>query len=174
VAQTGLKVVLVDADLRRPAVQAAAKLDAPQYDLIDLLKRDATLEQALIKDPKSNVAILPAGKHVKNAPDLIESLAMANLIANLRATFDLVILDSAPILPVTDTKILSRLADAVLFVVRWEQTPRDAAAEAVKALRDVHASIAGVALTRADTKRFHYYSFGYGSYYYSYAKYYEA
>ena len=84
------------------------------------------------------------------------------------------IVNSAPILPVTDTRILTRLTDAVLFVVRWEKTPRDAAADAVKSLRDVHAPIAGVALTRADTKRFHYYSFGYGSYYYAYAKYYES
>jgi polysaccharide biosynthesis transport protein len=173
-SQTGQKVVLVDGDLRRPNVKAVANLGEIPRDLIDLLKGEITLKDALMKDPKSNVQILPAAKHVKNAPDLIESQALAKVILDLREQFDYVILDSAPILPVTDTRILTRLADAVLFVVRWEKTPRDAAADAMKSLRDVHAPIAGVALTRADTKRFHYYSFGYGSYYYAYAKYYEA
>jgi succinoglycan biosynthesis transport protein ExoP len=173
-AQTGQKVVLVDGDLRRPNVKAVANLGEITHDLIDLLKGEVTLQQALMKDPKSSLMILPAAKHVKNAPDLIESQTLAKVILDLRREFDYVILDSAPILPVTDTRILTRLADAVLFVVRWEKTPRDAASDAVKSLRDVHAPIAGVALTRADTKRFHYYSFGYGSYYYAYAKYYEA
>jgi len=173
-AQTGLKVVLVDGDLRRPTVKSVVNLDDHPHDLVDLLKGDVTLDQVVIKDPKSPVMVLPVAKHVKNAPDLIESQAMAQIITDLRARFDLVVLDSAPILPVTDTKILTRLADAVLFVVRWEKTPRDAASDAVKNLRDVHAPIAGVALTRADFKRFHYYSFGYSSYYYAYSKYYEA
>jgi polysaccharide biosynthesis transport protein len=173
-AQTGQKVVLVDGDLRRPNVKAVANLQNIGRDLVDLLKGEVTLTEALMPDPKSAVMILPAAKHVKNAPDLIESEALANVIKDLRKAFDYVIIDSAPILPVTDTRILTRLADTVLFVVRWEKTPRDAALDAIKSLRDVHAPIAGVALTRADTKRFHYYSFGYGSYYYAYAKYYEA
>ncbi|HUO93168.1 MAG TPA: polysaccharide biosynthesis tyrosine autokinase [Rhizomicrobium sp.] len=173
-SQTGQKVVLVDGDLRRPNVKSVAELGEISKDLIDLLKGDVTLEEALMKDPKSGVMILPAAKHVKNAPDLIESQSLAKTIKDLSKVFDYVIIDSAPILPVTDTRVLSRLADAVLFVVRWEKTPRDAAADAIKSLRDSHAPIAGVALTRADTKRFHYYSFGYGSYYYAYAKYYEA
>lgn len=173
-AQTGQKVVLVDCDLRRPNVKTVADLGEIGYDLVDLLKGEVQLTDALMKDPKSAVMLLPAARHVKNAPDLIESQALTKVVLDLRKVFDFVIIDSAPILPVTDTRILTRLADAVLFVVRWEKTPRDAAVDAVKTLRDVHAPLAGVALTRADTKRFHYYSFGYGSYYYAYAKYYEA
>ena len=96
---------------------------------------------------------------------------MQELVANLRKEFDLVIIDSAPMLPVNDTKILSRLVDTVLFVVRWEKTPRDAAVNALRALADVHAPVAGVALARADYKRFRYYSYGYQSYY-KYNKYY--
>ena len=167
-------MVLVDGDLRRPNVKRTASLGDHPHDLIDVLKGDVPLDMAIMKDPRTPLMVLPAAKHVKNAPDLIESQAMAKVISVLRGTFDLVIIDSAPILPVTDTRILTRLADAVLFVIRWELTPRDAAADAIKSLRDVHAPIAGLALTRADSKRFHYYSFGYSGYYYSYAKYYEA
>ena len=75
-------------------------------------------------------------------------------------------------LPVNDTKILSRLADAVLFVVRWEKTPRDAAVNALRSLADVHAPVPGVALARADNERFRYYSYGYQNYY-NYSKYYN-
>ncbi len=173
VAQTGQRVILVDTDLRRPSVKSAANLGIISHDLIDFLKGEIGLERVLVKDPKSALMILPVAKHVKNAPDLVESQALARLVMGLRAKFDLVVLDSAPILPVTDTRILTRLVDTVLFVVRWERTPRDAAADAVKLLRDVHAPIAGVALARADARRYHYYSFGYSGYYYSYSKYYE-
>ena len=79
---------------------------------------------------------------------------------------------SAPLLPVNDTKVLARLADAVLFVVRWEKTPRDAVANAARALADVQAPVAGVVLARADVERYRYYSYGYQSYY-NYNKYYS-
>jgi exopolysaccharide transport family protein len=173
IAQTGQKVVIVDADLRRPNIRNIVGNVEVTHDLIDVLRGTAMLDQALVPDPKGPAFILPVMSHVKNAPDLVESNAMAKTIAHLRTAFDYVIIDSAPILPVNDTKILARLADAVVFIVRWEQTPRNAAFDAVKALREVHAPIAGVVLTRADTKRFHYYSFGYGGYYYAYSKYYE-
>jgi exopolysaccharide transport family protein len=174
VAQTGQSVVLVDGDLRRPNVMAQTGLTDIKRDLVDVLKGEATIDECLVQDSKSSVMLLPVARHVKNAPDLIESQSMAKLVADLRQRFDLVVIDSAPVLPVTDTRILTRLSDAVLFVIRWERTPRDAASDAVRSLRDVNATIAGIALTRADAKRFHYYSFGYGGYYYAYSKYYES
>ena len=97
---------------------------------------------------------------------------MARLIGDLRRAFDFVIIDSAPILPVNDAKFLSQLVDTVLFVTRWETTPREAARNAIRAFEDVKATIAGVALTRADATRFHFYNYGYQNYY-SYRKYYE-
>jgi Mrp family chromosome partitioning ATPase len=129
-----------------------------------------------VQDPRSALHLLPAAKIVRNAPDLLDSQAMRRVIAELSSHYDLVVIDSAPILPVNDTKILTRLADAVLFVVRWERTPRSAAGDAVKALRSVRAPLAGAVLSLADTKRFHYYSFGYAGYTYSsaYSKYYES
>ncbi len=173
-AQSGKKVVLIDGDLRRPSILKMAALEAHEFGLIDVLRGTCTLEQAMVKDPLGPLSMLPAVKSVSNAPDLLESHAMQRLVEQLSSSFDLVVIDSAPILPVNDTKILARLCDAVVFVVRWEQTPRNAALDAVKALRSVHAPLAGVVLSFADTKRFHYYSFGYAGYAYSsaYSKYY--
>jgi capsular exopolysaccharide synthesis family protein len=172
VSQTGQKTVIIDGDLRRPNVKSVANIGEIGYDLIDVLVGKCTLDQALIQDTKSRLFILPSRQHAKNAPELIESQAMATILKQLRSTFDCVIVDSAPVLPVNDTKILARLADTVLFVIRWEETPRNAAADAVKALKEVKARIGGLAITRADIKRYHYYSFGYGSYNYAYSKYY--
>jgi Mrp family chromosome partitioning ATPase len=103
---------------------------------------------------------------------MLASQAMQKLMENLERVFDLVIIDSAPVLLVNDTKILSHLADAVMFVVRWEKTPRDAVVNALRSLADVHASVAGVALTRTDNRRFRYYSYGYQNYD-SYSTYYK-
>lgn len=172
-AQVGNKVVVIDGDLRRPNIRNLVPPGDNEIDLIEVLRGAATLDQAIRPDIKGTAFILPVSHHVKNAPDLIESQAMAKTIEYLRGAFDYIVIDSAPILPVNDTKVLAQLVDAIVFVVRWEQTPRTAALDAIKALREVRAPIAGVALSRADTKRFHYYSFGYGSSYYAYSNYYN-
>ncbi len=172
VAQMGRRTILIDGDLRRPNVKTATGCTAPEFDLIDVLRGRCMLENALVRDSRTSLEILPVIKHVSNAPDLLESHAMERLISQLEERYDLVVIDSAPVLPVNDTKVLTRLVDTVVFVVRWERTPRRASIDAVRALRDVHAPIAGAVLSRADTKRFHYYSFGYGGYYSAYSRYY--
>lgn len=175
-AQAGQKVVLVECDLRRPNVAKMAGALADRFDVVDVLRGACQQKEATTKDPLCSLDILPAVKQVKNAPDLLGSNALIDLVETLRGIYDLVVLDSAPILPVNDTKVLTRVADTVLFVVRWDETPRDAVIEAIKALRDIHAPIAGVVLTRADTRRLHYYSYGYvyGGYYGKYAGYYQS
>lgn len=171
-ARNGLKAVVVDGDLRRPRVAKSLGLDAAEKGVIDILTGEAVLSECLYKDPRSDVMVLPCVKTPPSPADLLTSRSMEVLIQELRSRFDLVFIDSAPILPVNDTKLLSLLADAVLFVVRWEKTPRDAAITAIRSLADVRAPIAGVALTRADQERFRYYSYGYQNYY-SYSKYYS-
>jgi capsular exopolysaccharide synthesis family protein len=165
------KVLLVDCDLRRPSVAEAMGLPKNQKGLIDVLTGEATLEDCLIDDPKSAVRFLPVSHVAGSPPDLLGSSAMERLIARLRNEYDMVVIDSAPLLPVNDTKILAQLADTVAFVVRWEKTPRDAVLHAARALADVQAAVAGVVLTRADNERYRYYSYGYQSYY-NYNKYY--
>jgi capsular exopolysaccharide synthesis family protein len=171
-ARNGEKVILVDGDLRRPRVAAALGLDKLESGVVEALMNTVPLEQCLHKDPQSGLLFLPSATKAANPPDLLSSSAMENLISILARTADLVVIDSAPLLPVNDTKILTRLADAVLFVVRWEKTPREAAKAAIRNLADVGVSVAGVVMTRTDVTRFHYYSYGYQGYY-NYASYYN-
>jgi exopolysaccharide transport family protein len=173
-AKAGNRVLLIDGDLRRPGVQQTLAVDSASSDLIDVLQGTCRVEDAVVRDSRSALEILPVTKHVKNAPDLLDSQALKRLLAQLRGTYSFIVIDSAPIMPVNDTKILARLADAVVFVVRWETTPRNASMDAVKLLREQRAPLAGAVLSRADVRRLHYYSFGYGDYHYAYSKYYEA
>jgi succinoglycan biosynthesis transport protein ExoP len=141
--------------------------------LVDVLSGVAPFKVRLLQDPRSTVQCLLTSRIKGNPPDLLGSEAMIQLLAGVKAAFDLVIIDSAPLLPVNDTKTLARLVDTVVFVVRWEKTPRAAIANAARILMDLGAPVAGIVMARADSKRYHYYNYGYHSYGYdSYHKYY--
>jgi succinoglycan biosynthesis transport protein ExoP len=163
-AKSGLKTIIVDGDLRRPNIATMMKLDAPELGIIEALTGEHTLDQCIRVDKRSAAWVLPCLQSPPNPADVLASEAMQKLIVNLRKVFDLVVIDSAPVVPVNDTKILSQWADAVLFVVRWEKTPREAVANALRSLADVHVPIAGIAMTRADNERFNYYNYGYQNY----------
>ena len=171
-ALSGEKVVLVDGDLRRPSIAGSLGLAQDSKGIIDMLTGEAGLELCVVSDPRSPVSVLTAAKGAVSPPDLLGSVAMGRVVAGLRNHFDLVVIDSAPLLPVNDTKILAQLADAVVFVVRWEKTPRDAVVQAARHLMDVNAPVAGVVLSRANTERYKYYSYGYQDYH-NYNKYYS-
>jgi capsular exopolysaccharide synthesis family protein len=161
----------VDGDLRRPIVAHTMGIKTLRLGVVEAVMGTSPLDQCVIKDTRSDAVILPCATKPVSPSDLLSSQAMKHMILNLSKAFDLVIIDSAPVLPVNDTKILGQLADAVLFVVRWEKTPREGVANALRSLHDVHAPVAGIALTRADMSRFQYYSYGYQDYSY-YNKYY--
>ncbi len=171
-AKSGQKVIVIDADLRHPSIAKALGFTKIDHDIIEVLTGEATLEAALLKDEKSSVSVLASTRSAVNPPDLLGSEAMAKLIGKLTEKYDLVIIDSAPLLPVHDARVLAPLVNSVLLVVRWEKTPRDAVGVAARTLADTQAHVAGVVLTRADSSRYKYYAFGYQDYS-SYHKYYN-
>ncbi|MCW5726918.1 polysaccharide biosynthesis tyrosine autokinase [Parvibaculum sp.] len=172
-AASGLKVALVDCDLRHPSVHKAFGLKRPEAGLVELLAERLDLAQVLIRDPKSELDILPIATGTANPPDVLGSAQMRLLLDRLRADYDLVVLDSAPVLPVSDSRVLSRIADETVFVVRWNETPKDAAQAAIRELRLYDANIAGVVLAVVDTAAQAKYGYGDGGYYYGkYSRYY--
>ncbi|MBX3497315.1 MAG: polysaccharide biosynthesis tyrosine autokinase [Parvibaculum sp.] len=172
-AASGLKVVLVDCDLRHPSVHRAFGLKRPEAGLVEFLAERLDLAQVLVKDPKSDLDILPIATGTANPPDVLASSQMKLLLDRLRSDYDLVVLDSAPVLPVSDSRVLSRIADETIFVVRWNETPRDAAQAAIRELRLYDASIAGAVLAVVDTAAQAKYGYGDGGYYYGkYSRYY--
>ena len=162
-ASSGLKTVLVDCDLRRASSGRALSSEFSK-SIVDVLTGAAPLEKCLVRDQKSGAFTLPSVNTPGNPGDLLSSQIMQKIVSRLRERFDFIVIDSPPVLPVNDAKILSRLADAVLFVVRWEKTPREAVLSSIRALTDVRANISGIAMTRADNERFRHYSYGYQDY----------
>ncbi len=172
-AASGLKVALIDCDLRHPSVHKAFGLKRPEAGLVEFLAERLDLSQVMVKDPKSDLDILPIATGTANPPDVLSSTQMKLLLDRLRSDYDLVVLDSAPVLPVSDSRVLSRIADETVFVVRWNETPRDAAHAAIRELRLYDANIAGAVLAVVDTAAQAKYGYGDGGYYYGkYSRYY--
>ncbi|MDE2111708.1 MAG: polysaccharide biosynthesis tyrosine autokinase [Alphaproteobacteria bacterium] len=156
----GYRTVIVDADMRRPRVAAALGLQMVRHSLKDYLLKRCTLEDVLIPDPHSPLVAVVA-VHAGDAAHHIGSPSMSAAIDRLRNIADFVVIDSPPVLAVHDAKLLSKMSDGVYFVVRWEKTPRDAVALAVKSLRAFGAKLLGAVLVRADAKQYQYYAYGY-------------
>ena len=103
-------------------------------------------------DELTGAAYIPAGSGEANAAGLFTGAAMAAVLERLRTEYDLVLLDAPPALAITDARLLARLADATLLCVRWRRTPEAAVRNALGLLAEARADVAGVALTRVDTK----------------------
>ena len=170
-ARGGQRVLLIDADLRNPSLSEAIGFGPIEQGLVEVLALGADITKCVRKDPKSSVLVLPATSIKSNPHDVLASEKMHRLLEAFKTQFDLVVVDSAPLLPVMDSKLLAPLMDAVLFVVRWERTPREAVIGAAQILAGVKANVAGVAMTRADIDRYRHYSYGYHRYDH-YSKYY--
>jgi capsular exopolysaccharide synthesis family protein len=159
-ATSGHRVVVIDADLRRPAVATALGLRNIRYSLSDYLTLRCSLDDALIPDPHSALMALPATS-TSDAAELINSPAMASLVERLRQIADFVVIDSPPVLAVNDARLLAQITDGTVLVVRWEKTPRDAVSHAVNSLRELRTGLIGAALSRTNVKQHQYYTFGY-------------
>ena len=171
-AMAGQKAVIVDCDLRRRGVNRLLGLE-PTAGLLEVLSGQATLAEALMTDAASGMAVLSL-VHTEFTPrDLFQSEAMDALLATLRQGYDLIVLDTAPVLAVAETRVLASKADAVVFLARWRTTPEKAIDTTLRLLEQAGAHVAGVALVQVDMKAQARYGYGDSAYYYgAYKKYY--
>tara|TARA_R110000787_G_scaffold86562_12_gene184649 strand:+ start:354 stop:2648 length:2295 start_codon:yes stop_codon:yes gene_type:complete len=171
-SQSQKKVVLIDADLRRPQVHK--NLGFPlSPGLVEYLSGNAQTEEILHRDEASGAIVICAGGTPHNPTDVLASDQMRRLIAQLSETNDLVIIDSPPVLAVSDPKVLSRLADKTVYVIRWAETRRETVMTGLKQIIDVGSDVAGVVLSMVNVRRHSQYGYGdSGSYYGAARKYY--
>ena len=144
-AQAGSKVLLLDADLRRPRIAEYLGLEAGP-GLAAVLRREAELDQAVVRWKACQLDVLPSGNSPSNPGELLASPAMRDLMTELRRHYDAIVIDTPPSLPVADAAILASDADGVLLVVRCGHTDRDLVAAAVKNQRQVNAHVTGTVL----------------------------
>jgi polysaccharide biosynthesis transport protein len=166
-ARSGLKVILIDADLRRPRLHEVIGM-ANQNGLSEVLTGRANPEAAIKRDEKSGLDFLPAGVGVVSPPDLFRSSTMKVLLEEMAAYYDLVIIDTPPIAAVADSFTLSGIVDKSIYVIRWEQTPRNVALAGIRQMLDAGADIAGIVLARVDVKKHARYGYADSGYYRGY------
>lgn len=172
-----LRALYIEADLRRANVTKAIGDLAEGAPSITQYLTGAVerWEDCVITDPASGLDLIPAGGKTDYPQTLLQSERMRALIAEASQGYDLVLLDTPPLLAVSDAVILTHYVDAVVFVVRWESTARDAVRNALDLLRKAGAPLGGAVLTQVDVKRHAYYGYGdYASYYGRYGDYYAS
>src|SRR6267143_2131063 len=161
-AQKGVRVLLVDADLRRPSIHKTLGM-GPRSGLSNVLTGSANLQQTITTSPiLPNLFIMPAGTPPPTPAELLASSNMRDLIVELRALYDHIVIDTPPTLSVTDAVVLSPRADATILVIRSGQTTKQALCRARDILTQVNAHVAGVLLNAVDLTSPDYY------YYYEY------
>lgn len=161
-AQKGIRVLLIDADLRRPSIHKTLGM-GPRSGLSNVLTGSATLQQAITRSPiLPNLSILPAGTPPPNPAELLASSNMRDVLNQLREEYDHVVVDTPPTLSVTDAVVLSPRADAIVLVIRSGQTTKQALRRSRDVLMQVNAKVSGVLLNAVDLSSPDYY------YYYEY------
>ena len=169
-AQAGERVVLVSCDLRRPQIGAFFGLDE-RAGVTCVLAGRRTLEEVLLPVPGyDRLSLLPSGPIPPNPAELLNSAPARDIFTRLLDSFDLVLIDSPPVLPVTDAAILSRYADATLLLAAAGQTRRGDLRRAAEKLDQVGATVLGIVLNKVTrhTGRYYGYSYTYKPYQYSY------
>lgn len=161
-AQSGIKTMVIDADLRRPVQSMVFLRSHSKLGLSSYLKKDISWQKSLRETRVKDLLLLPAGPEVNNAPELLTSRLMYKLLIEVKKEFGFVLCDSPPLLPVTDSVVLATLTDAVLLVVKAGVTRRDDLLGAKERLEAVGASLAGVILVGVSSKDI----IGYRDYYY--------
>lgn len=165
------RVLLIDGDVHRPRLHKALNVDG-ERGLAQVLAGEATLDDVIHHGIGGTLDFMPAGTY-SNVAEVIQGQQAESLLAELRTRYTRIVIDSPPVLAVADARILSRLADRVIYLVRWNSTPRDAVRNGIKVLRAAGVNPYGIVLSQVNQRKHARYSYGdYGQYYGRYRDYY--
>lgn len=163
-AQQGFKTLLIDADLRKPTVSQVFFGESRKPGLSEVLSRQIEASAAIQPSDIEGLHILTAGGRAPNPSELLAMDTMPALVADALQTYDRVVIDSAPVLAVSDSLLIAPRVDAICLVLRSFATPRKTVSRAIKALAEINCRPAGTILNFLPT--------GSGSDYYYSGKYY--
>lgn len=175
-AQSGRKVCLVEADLRKPKVADYLGIDGGT-GLVDILTGQKTAEEVTLSWQRGLLSVLPSGPIPPNPSEILGSRQMSHLLDELRAQYDAIVIDAPPLLPVSDAAVLARQADGAILVARFGRTTRDQLRKATESLEVVGARLLGTVLNFVPTRGsggyggYGYGGYGYGGYGYGYGGY---
>ncbi|OLS41107.1 CpsD/CapB family tyrosine-protein kinase [Bacillus sp. MRMR6] len=160
-AQLGKKVLLIDADLRKPTVHRTFGVNN-LFGFTTVLTKQATLEKTVLETEEENLFILTSGPVPPNPAELLSSKSMEQLVVEAKEHFDYVIFDTPPLLAVADPQILANKCDGSILVVYSGKTEIDQAKKAKELLSNAKSKLLGVVLNHKEIKNNDYYYY-YGS-----------
>ncbi|OBZ11235.1 MULTISPECIES: CpsD/CapB family tyrosine-protein kinase [Bacillales] len=159
-AQSEKKVVLIDADLRKPTAHHTFSI-SNRWGLSSVISQQCSLEEVLQVTDIPNLDVITSGAIPPNPAEMMNSKRMTAIIAQLRGMYDIILIDTPPLLAVTDAQIVATKSDGVILVVDQGKVKREIAGKAVKNLESVNARILGVVLNnvkrRANEESYYYY-----------------
>ena len=159
-AMSGSRVVIIDADLRRPSIHRLFDI-SDEHGLSEVLLEEKEIYDVMIPSHIPNLDVVPAGPIPTNPSELLGSERLTEITKQLQQEYDIVIFDTPPVTAVADPMILSPMADGVILVVEANQTRKPVVMQAITRLRQVKANLIGGIVNKFDIKRS-----GYGYYYY--------
>lgn len=151
-AQEGKKVVLIDADMRNPTLHYYF-MKSNRTGLSNALAGQTPVQQCLLDTYIENLVLLPSGSIPPNPAEILSSNRMIGLLDELYAQFDIVIVDSPPVMAVTDAQVLSARCCGTLLVLQAGRVKRQLAQKTIERLRYVNANLLGVVLNKVQSKR---------------------
>lgn len=161
VARAGLKSVIIECDLRRPSLAPIVGCD-PTQGLIQLLQGKIPKELAVQKSARYGMSFIASGGNNENSLYLLQSEQMRELVDWLKGAFDLIVIDSPPVVALPDAQVLAEHSDCVLYLCRWGSTPRETSAAGVRMLVRQGGAPVMAALSQVDMDRYRSYERGYG------------
>ena len=158
-ALTKQRVVIVDTDIRRPTIHDLLKVPR-RPGLVELLAGTASLREVVNMDVASGAHIIPAGAHVSNPPSVLASHRLKAVFDDLAKRYDLIIVDSPPLMAVSDARLLTATVDLTVLVLRWGHTDRKVVKLALEQIRSAGGRVAGILLSMVDLKKNSQYGYG--------------
>jgi polysaccharide biosynthesis transport protein len=153
-AHGGARVILVDCDLRRPSVSRELAPHATT-GLLEVITGSVNLDDTIWFDPTTRLSFLPMAtkSRISHTSEILGSAAMSHIFAQLRETYDYVIVDLPPTVPLVDVRSSSRFVDSYVYVIEWGKTKIDVVKHGLNSARTVYEKLLGVVLTKADLRQ---------------------
>ena len=153
-AASGQKVLLIDCDLAKPKLHSKLRVDNEQ-GIAEVLTDQIAMADAIRHDPKSHIDYVTSGHPPFAATEMLSAQKMRDLLAQLSWNYDLIVIDSSPVLAVTDSHVLAKLVESTVMLIQWRRTPREVAQQAVRRLESMGVnSLTGFVLSKVNTRKY--------------------